>query len=236
MAGLPIEITAADPRVVRPRDLRDRYARPAKELARLAEGGALLHLAHGYYAVVPEQYRHTRWQPSIEAVGLAVGQADYGRDAVIGMCPTAARLLGAIPRALGMAVILVPKQRPQLDTIAGPIRFVAGDAAKLDVQRTDTELASGWVTTAEQTILDLADRPGLGGLTPHDAMTAIRALAGHADWERIGRLAREQRKRPAAVRAAWVVGAAPPVRASRRVPAEGLRGAEGTDPDAYGIA
>lgn len=236
MPHLPVEISGADPRVVRPRDLRGRYALPAKELARLADAGALLHLAHGYYAVVPEHYRGTRWRPSIEAVGLAIAQADYGHEHVAGMGPTAARLLGAIPRALGVAVVAVPKQRPQLETAVGPVRFVTRDVRALDVQRTETELAAGWVTSAEQTVLDLADRPALGGLTTDDITAAIRRLVPDVDWARVGRLAREQRKRPAAVRAAWVVGVEPPVRVSRRVPAEGLTGAESSDPVTYGIA
>lgn len=236
MASVPTSIAAADPRVVRPVDLRDVYANPSKELARLTEAGALLHLAHGYYAVVPETYRATRWRPPIEAVGLGIAQADYGRDGAAVMGPSAARLLESLPRALGMSVVATGKQRPTLRTTVGRVRFVTRDLDGLDLQRADTVLATGWVTTPEQTILDLADRPELGGLPAADVAEAIRALAAKANWERIGELAENQRKRPAAVRAAWVAGVEPPVRVSRPVRGEGLTGARDADPDAYGIA
>lgn len=236
MAGLPIEIAAADPRVVRPIDLRRRYANPAKEVGRLVRTGALLRLAHGYYAIVPEQYRGTRWRPSVEAVGLAIAQADYGREHVAAMGITAARLLGAVPRALGEGVIAVAQQRPALDTAVGRIRFVTRDVSHLDVQRAETELASGWVTTPEQTVLDLADRPAVGNLPRAEVAEAIRRLAEGVDWRRLDDLAREQRKRPAAVRASWVVGVEPPARASRRVPTRGLPGAPGAIAEDYGMA
>jgi len=100
MVGVPVEIATADPRVVRPVDLRARYANPAKELRRLARRGALLRLGHGYYAVIPEEYRGTAWRPSAESAGLAIGQADYGTDHVAVMGVSAARLLvGGAARA-----------------------------------------------------------------------------------------------------------------------------------------
>lgn len=222
MARLPPEIAAADPRVVRPADLRQRYAHPAKELGRLVEAGALIHLVHGYYAVVPEPYRGTRWRPSIEAVGLAIAQADHGRNEAAVMGISAARLLGAFSRALGEGLIAVGKQRPTLETSVGKVRFVTRKVANLDVQRIETELSSGWVTTPEQTLLDLGDRPKILELPASDVAQAIRNLAERVDWQRVGELALEQRKRPAAVRAARVVGVDPPVGSSRSVSSEGL--------------
>lgn len=236
MSGLPIEIAAADPRVVRPVDLRHRYAHPAKEASRLVEAGVLLRLAHGYYAVVPEHYRGTRWRPSVEAAGLAIAQADYGRDEVAAMGITAARLLGHVSRALGEGVIAVGRQRPALHTTVGRVRFVTRDVSGLDLQRVETELASGWVTTSEQTLLDLADRPSIGELSPTEVAQLIRRLAEVADWRRVGGLAIEQRKRPAAVRAAWAAGVEPPVRASRRISTEGLPGAPGRGVEHHGMA
>lgn len=235
MTGLPVEIAAADPRVVRPVDLRDRYAHPAKELSRLVEAGVLLRLAHGYYAVVPEHYRGTRWRPSVEAAGLAIAQADYGRDGVAGMGITAARLLGHVSRALGEGVIAAGRQRPALHTTVGRLRFVTRKVSGLDLQRVETELASGWVTTVEQTLLDLADRPSIGELSAAEVAQLIRSLAEAADWRRVGDLAIGQRKRPAAVRAAWAAGVESPVRASRRVSTEGLPRAPGSHPEYGGM-
>lgn len=215
MVGLPPEITAADPRVLRPMDLQRRYANPSKELNRLARNGAVLRLARGYYAVVPEPFRGTAWRPSSEDAGLALAQADYGRDAVVAMGVSAARLLGSVPRALATSVIAIPRQRSPLDTSAGRFLFVRRQVERLDAQRVRTELSTGLVTTAEQTILDLADHPDLGSLSRLEVGEAIQRLAEHADWRLIAELAQAQRKRPAAVRAATIAGVDPPVRASR---------------------
>lgn len=226
MTSVPREIATAEPRMVRPRDLGERYADPTKEVLRFADAGVLLRVAHGYYVVVPERHRGSRWRPSIEAVALATGQLDYGFDEVALMGVSAARLLGAVPRALGTAVIAVPKQRPALDTAIGAVRFVTRDVAKLDVQRAETELAMGWVTTAEQTVLDLCDRPGLGDQARQDVAEAVRRLGtSEVDWTTVGQLAVAQRKSPAAVRAARIAGVEPPVPTSRPVTGGGLPGA-----------
>lgn len=224
--SVPMELATAEPRLIRPRDLSERYVDPGKEVLRFAESGVLLRVAHGYYAVVPERQRGTRWRPSIEAVALAIGQVDYGFDDVAAMGVSAARLLGAIPRALGTAVVAIPKQRPPLDTDVGTVRFVKRPVGRLDVQRTQTELATGWVTTAEQTVLDLCDRPGLGDQHRRDVADAVRQLANDLDWGHIAELATRQRKSPAAVRAARIAGVEPPTRASRPVDSAGLPGAE----------
>lgn len=42
------------------------------------------------------------------------------------------------------------------------VRFVVCDAARLDAERIDTELGAVLVTSAEQAVLDLVKRPGLG--------------------------------------------------------------------------
>ena len=114
---------------------------------------------------------------------------------------SAARSHGAIPRDIATAVATVPMQRPILETSVGRVVFVKRDAAKLDLERVDTELLSGWMTTIEQTLLDLAARPGLGGLPDADLTATIRALAVRTDWDLVERLAAEQHK-PAALKRA----------------------------------
>ena len=224
--NVPYEIAIASPRVIRPRDLAERYAQPQKEVLRLAEAGVLFRLAHGYYAIVPERHRRTRWRPSIEGAGLAIAVADYGRDSVAVMGVSAARLAGAIPRALGTAVIAATRQRPDLMTEIGRVCFVTRSVPELDLQRTETELATGWMTTAEQTVLDLCDRPELGDQTPTDVAEAVRRLtASDLNWEQLGQLAKNQRKQPAAVRAARLADVDPPVSTSRPVGDAGLPGA-----------
>lgn len=198
MRALPPALAAADPRLVRPRDLGEAYAQPPKELRDLAHQGLLLRVAHGYYAVVPEDVRHLgAWMPPLEAVALAIAQRDYGFDEVALMGMSAARLLGAVPRALAAGVVAVPKQRPALDTVAGRVVFVTRRVARLRVQRMETELAEGWVTDVEQTVLDLADRPDLGGFSPRAVNEAISTLWRRAEPDEVEQLGVAQRKRRA---------------------------------------
>jgi predicted transcriptional regulator of viral defense system len=219
-------------RVVRPRDFHDTYVNPWEEFARLTRTGFLTKLAHGYYVLVPEAQRGGYWAPDIEGVALGIAVTDYGRDPVALMGPAAARVLGVLPRALATATVAVPRQRPALTTTAGRVHFVKRAVERLDTQRTTTDITTGWVTTPEQTALDLADRPHLGGITPDTAEEAIKALAERCDQQLVARLARTQRKRAAWQRYCWLVGLpAPTTRA--HIPTFGLRGVG--DPAAYGL-
>ena len=62
-------------------------------------------------------------------------------------------------------------------------------------------VTSGWMTTVEQTLLDLAARPTLGGLAESDVVGAVRALSPRADWNLVRQLSAVQHK-PAALAAA----------------------------------
>src|SRR5689334_22354967 len=111
-------------RVLKPGDFRDTYTNPWEEFARLTRTGVLAKLAHGYYVLVPEEHRGRYWAPEIEGIALGIANADYERDDVALMGPTAARALGVIPRALATATVAIPRQRPVLNTAAGRIHFV----------------------------------------------------------------------------------------------------------------
>jgi len=147
--------------VLRPRDAKAIYTQPALQFKRLEKTGVLLKLAHGYYLHVPEAMRGKVWRPEMEALALALGQADYGKDEVALMHISAARIHGALPRAIALAVLAVPKQRPILETKFGRIIFVKREVSELQRMRIDTELGSGWATNLEQTTLDLAKRENL---------------------------------------------------------------------------
>jgi hypothetical protein len=144
--------------------------------------------------------------PSLDAAALGVAQADYGTAYVALMGVSAARHHGAIPRALAVAIVAVPKQRPVIRGPVGEIVFAKRDVGRLDVERIDTQLTSGWVTTVEQTLLDLASRPKLGGLPPSDVDQAISALSRRSDWSLVERLATEQHRPTAFTRAAQLAG------------------------------
>lgn len=74
--------------------------------------------------------------------------------------PSAARAHNSYPRALGEVYVAVPAQHRARHTVVGQVRFVTRDIAKLDTVRTETDLGPGWVTSVEQTALDLCrNRP-----------------------------------------------------------------------------
>lgn len=204
MPLMPAALLAAQPPVLRPRDA-SWWRNPRKELARLASQGLVASPAAGYFVVPPAgRAGDRRWRPTLEGFALALAQREQGIDAVAAMGTSAARLLGAYPRAVAVAVVAVPRQRRALTSEWGVVTFPAREVAKLDLQRVDTDLTAGWVTTAEQTLLDIADRPTLGGLGPVAASEVIVSLASRVDWELIHQLARAQRKRAAYARGRWV--------------------------------
>lgn len=204
--GLPPALARAAHGVLRPVDARDVYVQPTRDFRRLAQRGRLHRLAVGYYAVVPPAAQDREWMPSIEAAAYGIAAADYGSDPVALMGLSAGRLHGGIPRALGVAVVAAPKQRPPvalLDRTAAVV-FVKRDVGRLEVERVLTDLGPVLVTTVEQTVLDLAHRPDLGGV-PDEARAAVRVLWPRVDPEELARLARDQRLRAAATRArSWV--------------------------------
>ncbi len=188
--------------VLRPIDASGVYAQPGPEFLRLTNRGVLHKIATGYYAVVPPQFYDGPWLPSLEAAAYGVGSADYGPKAVVLMGLSAARLHGAIPRALGVAVVAAPKQRPWMmfKDRAATVHFVKRETAVLEAERVLTDLGSALVTSVEQTILDLAHRPQLGGVQD-EACAAVRALWIRADQAVLTELAAAQRLRAALARA-----------------------------------
>jgi predicted transcriptional regulator of viral defense system len=235
--GVPPELYDRDSLVVRPRDLAHRWANPTKALARLSNAGLVRPLAHGYWLVPPaDRLSDPAWRPELEALGLAVAAADYGAGAAALMGVSAARHLGAWPRAVGVAVVAVPRQRPPLVTPFGRVIFAERDTALLAVEPAETRLVTAATTTVEQTLLDLADRPGLGGLAPREVGEAVTALALRADWDEVLGLARRQRLHAAYVRARWVAARVlegPPPAWPPRRPVDGLElvDARGDDAD-----
>ncbi|MFE6609496.1 type IV toxin-antitoxin system AbiEi family antitoxin [Amycolatopsis sp. NPDC057786] len=193
--SLPTELAQRSERVIRPRDLADLYAHPRAEVARMARSGVLHRVANGYYALPPlNRLGDSRWTPDLNAVAMGVGQVDYGVSSAALMGISAAYIHGAVPRRLAVAVLAIPKQRPPLPTANARIVFVKRDVSKLDVERTETELGIGWVTTLEQTALDLATRPTLGGIGETNAHEAIQALMLRADWPLLEELATTQHR------------------------------------------
>lgn len=191
LARLPMQ-------TVRPVDAGKVYRQPRQQLARLAAKGDVRHVANGYYTVVPLDQRGTNWTPTLEAVAAGIAVATYGPDEAVLMGISAARIHGAIPRALATAVVAISRQRPtvSLKDRKGTVVFVKRKVDQLDAERMPTDLGRALVTTVEQTILDLAHRPALGNARA-DVPAAIRALMARCDRERLDELAGEQRLRAA---------------------------------------
>jgi len=78
--------------------------------------------------------------------------------------------------------------------------------SRLDLERVDLRLTSGWVTTIEQTLLDLSARPTLGSVERGDIDATVKGLAIRADWTLVARLAKEQHKPAALAKATRTVG------------------------------
>ena len=200
--GIPPNLAKRPNRVLRPKDAQEVYEHPRAEFARLADRGVLRRLATGYYTLVPqERLGDHRWIPSVEAAALGIAQADYGSADVALMGVSAADITA--PSRVRWLLRWWPYRSnvPPLETDVGRIVFVKRDASRLDLERVDMQLTSGWVTTMEQTLLDLSARPTLGDVERRDIDEAVKALAARADWALVDRLAREQHK-PAALAAA----------------------------------
>ncbi|CAM4528347.1 type IV toxin-antitoxin system AbiEi family antitoxin [Nocardia ninae] len=203
---LPSELWRTPLRTLRPQDLAGIYAQPRPEVARLVDRGVLHRVAHGYYIIVPPDYVGRTWLPELEPAAAGIASSIYGPDHTIVMGISAARVLGAVPRALATAVVAVPSQHRSiaLTDRSAHVRFVRRDTEALDAERIETPLGQVLVTTPEQTVLDLARRPELGN-AEMEVRPAIETLYRRSDLGRLAQLARDQRRGAVLRRAeSWV--------------------------------
>jgi hypothetical protein len=187
---------------VRPRDARGIYRDPGPQFARLARAGALLRLADGYYVVVPDD-RGAEWRPGLEASAAGIAAAIYGPADAILMGISAARVHGAVPRAVGVATVAVPRQHRPITLTGvrgGVVHFSKRDVARLDARQESLgELGRGLVTTPEQTALDLA-RPRDPYIDFAQVQEALHSLMPLCDAGVLEELAHAQRLRAALTR------------------------------------
>jgi hypothetical protein len=178
------------------------YAHPAPQLRRLEQLGVLHRLAHGYYTVVPQDQIGTNWMPTLEAAAAGIAAARFHPDRAPLMGVSAARLHGALPRALAVAIVAAPAQHDPITLLDRPalVRFVKRDMTRVDVETVPTELGRALVTSIEQTALDLARRPALN-VAEDQIPDALRALLPRCEPEVLEELARRQRLRSALARA-----------------------------------
>jgi predicted transcriptional regulator of viral defense system len=199
--GLPVEFAQAPMRTVRTADAATVYAHPGTQMVRLERLGLLHKVSVGYYVVVPQERIGTDWRPTIEAAAAGVATAALGAGRVVLMGISAGRLHNVVPRALGIAIVAVAGDRRDivLRDRDGLVHFVQRDTDVLDAELMTTDLGQCLVTTAEQTVLDLAHRPNLGHVA-EEAHAAIVALLPRCSEETLERLAGQQRLRAALTR------------------------------------
>ncbi len=164
-------------------------------LARLALRGVLQRLAPGYFALVPSDEIGQNWRPDLEAAAWGIAAADDGPRSVALMGLSAARAHGAYESSPGIGIVATTRNRPQLrftDRDA-TVSFVRRDPRRLKIERYTGSMGSGWVTTVEQTLLDLAAYPQLGS-RPALAEDGITALLDKADPHILYSLAGAQRR------------------------------------------
>lgn len=163
--------------------------------ARLAANGVLHRLAPGYYAILRSEHIGRGWLPDLEAASWGIAAADDGPRSVALMGLSAAHTHGGLEESPGAGVVATTRNRPSIrftDRIA-TVSFVRRDPRRLKIERYTGPLGSGWVTTVEQTLLDLAAYPQLGG-RPELAEDAITGLLDKADPHVLHSLAGAQRR------------------------------------------
>ena len=176
-------------RTVRPLMLRDLYADPAKELASMERGGALVRIGHGVYVAKPDQYGpQDAWRPPLEEAAVAYATAFHGDRIPVLVGIGAARHHHAIPRAIGVATVAVPSQRRPVDLeTGGRVVFTLRDPEAIDARAERGVIGTYLVATPEQTLVDLVRDPTLGGMEA-EARAAAEALRGKVDLARIDRV------------------------------------------------
>lgn len=167
----------------------------------LVERGALVRLAQGVYTAPPDGLDGRTWRPSLEAAGLAIATARFGNRQAILMGLGAARHWAAIPRAIGVTTVAVPKAgRPPVELEGGGrIHLIPRDLDRLDAVLERTELGPGLVTTPAQTLYDLAMRPAQGGM-PDEAADAVRNLRARVEADDLAEVTREHGRANAELR------------------------------------
>jgi hypothetical protein len=140
--------------------------------------------------------------PTLEGAAAGIAAARFHPDRAPLMGVSAARLHGALPRALAVAIVAAPAQHDPITLLDRPasVRFVKRDMTRVDVETVPTELGRALVTSIEQTVLDLARRPALN-VAEDQIPDALRALLPRCEPEVLDELARRQRLRSALARA-----------------------------------
>ena len=181
------------------------YAQPAGELKRLADAGAIVKVARGYYTAVPVGKVAGAWLPSMEDLAAGLASAIYGPGVGALWGLSAARVHGAVPRAIAIGYAFGPTQHRSIALVCRPgqVQFRKRDPERLDLEYLNTELGPSLITSIAQTILDLSskDFEGEGDLRTE----AVRNLMTLVEPDELEELAARTRGMAALRRAQRVV-------------------------------
>jgi len=179
--GIPVELARAPLRTVRARDVTT-YAHPRAQLARLEQRGVMHRLADGFFTTVPQDRVGGFWLPTLEGAAAGVAAAEFGERSFALMGLSAARMHGALPRAVAAAFVAAPRRRQsmRLSDRDAVIYFRQRNLDLIHVELMRTDLGDCLVTTPEQTVLDFAHMrhdPAVDA----DVHAAIRSLLARCD-------------------------------------------------------
>ncbi len=153
-------------RTLRLKDVPELARNTWRATDRLVDQGALVRLTHGVYTAPPDGRDGRTWRPPLEVAALALATARFGAREVALMGVSAARHWAAIPRAIGVATVAVPRRGYAPLTLAGGglVKFVPRKMEALELVLERTGLGDGLITTPEQTLLDLLGRTERDGI------------------------------------------------------------------------
>lgn len=192
-------VARAPMQTIRPRDLKDLYSAPRVQVHRLVERGVLHRISHGVYCLVPLGEDPRTWRPAPETAAAAIAAATWPQQDSVLMGLSAARMHGALPRALAEAWIAAPAQHAPIDLTDGSrVNFAYRDTVALDAEPAHTELGKALVTTPSQTALDLARDPAV--VDDADTRSVIQLLLDMEPFERAEHIASRQGRTGGALR------------------------------------
>ena len=195
-------VARAPLRTLRLKDVPELVQNTWRAVDRLVEQGALFRLTHGVYTAPPDGSDGRKGKPPLEAAALALATARFGAREVALMGVSAARHWAAIPRAIGVTTVAVPRRgyAPITFEGGGIVKFIPREMHALELILEHTGLGHGLVTTPAQTLFDLlgrGDRDGLG----REITSAIENLTAQVKPEGFAEIVERARLVPAGARA-----------------------------------
>ncbi|UGS25311.1 type IV toxin-antitoxin system AbiEi family antitoxin domain-containing protein [Microbacterium resistens] len=198
---LLMSIARAPMRTATLRDVSREGENTWRALERLVDRGALVRLARGIYTAPPDSADGRSWIPPLEAAAAAVATARFGERTIALTGVSAARHWAAIPRAIGVATVAVPRRgyAPVVLSHGGSVRFVPRRKWDLDLVVEPTVLGEVLVTSPEQTLFDLIRSVAPEGLEA-DARDALASLAARSSPDVFDEIVHAARRVPPAAR------------------------------------